>query len=336
MRAARAATARRRCSGSSAASAGASRSARCRGCSKWSAAYPQAPGADLDPDAPPLPVVTGAGRADLRLGRPGAPRRAARRPRPPGRPRPRPRPDARPARLAARHRRGEPRPRSRASSTTPVDLRRFRTNLHLRLDAEAFAEERWEGRRVRVGDAELVLLHPCERCAIPTRDPDTTRSGPSSCAGSRASTTRCSASTPVPSRPRPCASATRSRSPEAVSRAGGDPRRLACGGSAPARHADRPAARPRGAGPPRPLRAGEQVREQQHPDHGPQARGELRVARARPQQHDQHQNGTLPPSSQAARSSSFALRDLPRRAHHARVAVAVPHDDPARRRWFMT
>ncbi len=25
---------------------------------KWSAAYPQAPGADLDPDAPPLPVVT--------------------------------------------------------------------------------------------------------------------------------------------------------------------------------------------------------------------------------------------------------------------------------------
>ena len=60
----------------------------------------------------------------------------------------------------------------------PVDLRRFRTNLHLRLDADAFAEERWEGRRVRVGEAELELLHPCERCAIPTRDPDTTEKWP--------------------------------------------------------------------------------------------------------------------------------------------------------------
>ena len=55
----------------------------------------------------------------------------------------------------------------------PLDLRRFRTNLHLELDAAAFAEEGWEGRRLRVGDAELELLHPCERCAIPTRDPDT-------------------------------------------------------------------------------------------------------------------------------------------------------------------
>lgn len=55
----------------------------------------------------------------------------------------------------------------------PLDLRRFRTNIHVHLDAEPFAEEGWEGRRLRVGDAELELLHPCERCAIPTRDPDT-------------------------------------------------------------------------------------------------------------------------------------------------------------------
>jgi uncharacterized protein YcbX len=41
------------------------------------------------------------------------------------------------------------------------------------LDAPAFAEEEWEGRRLRIGDAELELLHPCERCVIPTRDPDT-------------------------------------------------------------------------------------------------------------------------------------------------------------------
>ena len=56
---------------------------------------------------------------------------------------------------------------------THLDLRRFRTNVHVELDAGAFAEERWEGGRLRVGGAELELLHPCERCVIPTRDPDT-------------------------------------------------------------------------------------------------------------------------------------------------------------------
>jgi uncharacterized protein YcbX len=55
-----------------------------------------------------------------------------------------------------------------------VDLRRFRTNIHVTLDAPAFAEEGWEGRRLAVGDVELELLHPCARCVIPTRDPDTT------------------------------------------------------------------------------------------------------------------------------------------------------------------
>ena len=54
-----------------------------------------------------------------------------------------------------------------------VDLRRFRTNVHVELDAEPFAELGWEGRRLRIGDAELDLLHPCARCAIVTRDPDT-------------------------------------------------------------------------------------------------------------------------------------------------------------------
>ncbi|MEA2340902.1 MAG: uncharacterized protein QOG11_979, partial [Solirubrobacteraceae bacterium] len=54
-----------------------------------------------------------------------------------------------------------------------LDLRRFRTNLHVALDAPAWAEHGWQGRRMRVGEAELELLHPCERCVIPTRDPDT-------------------------------------------------------------------------------------------------------------------------------------------------------------------
>jgi uncharacterized protein YcbX len=56
----------------------------------------------------------------------------------------------------------------------PLDLRRFRPNIHVQLDGPAYAEERWEGRRLQVGDTVLELLHPCERCVIPTRDPDTT------------------------------------------------------------------------------------------------------------------------------------------------------------------
>jgi len=60
-----------------------------------------------------------------------------------------------------------------------LDLRRFRTNIHVVLDdAEAYAEEGWERRRLRVGDVELQLLHPCVRCVIPTRDPDTTAKDP--------------------------------------------------------------------------------------------------------------------------------------------------------------
>jgi uncharacterized protein YcbX len=57
---------------------------------------------------------------------------------------------------------------------TALDLRRFRPNLHLELDAPAWAEHGWEGATVRFGGGVVVrLLHPCVRCAIPTRDPDT-------------------------------------------------------------------------------------------------------------------------------------------------------------------
>ena len=56
---------------------------------------------------------------------------------------------------------------------TELDLRRFRPNLHLELDAPAWAEHAWDGRTVRFeGGVVLRLLHPCVRCAIPTRDPD--------------------------------------------------------------------------------------------------------------------------------------------------------------------
>jgi uncharacterized protein YcbX len=61
---------------------------------------------------------------------------------------------------------------------TTVDLRRFRTNVHLDVDAEAFAEAGWEGKALRIGDAELELLHPCLRCSITARDPETNAKSP--------------------------------------------------------------------------------------------------------------------------------------------------------------
>jgi uncharacterized protein YcbX len=56
----------------------------------------------------------------------------------------------------------------------PVDLRRFRPNVHLDLDAPGWDELAWEGCELAfAGGVRLRLLHPCERCAIPTRHPDT-------------------------------------------------------------------------------------------------------------------------------------------------------------------
>ena len=66
----------------------------------------------------------------------------------------------------------------RAELGSDLDLRRFRTNVHVVLDAPAYAEEEWEGRELTIGDAAFRLLHPCERCVIPTRDPDTAQKFP--------------------------------------------------------------------------------------------------------------------------------------------------------------
>jgi uncharacterized protein len=60
----------------------------------------------------------------------------------------------------------------------PVDLRRFRTNVHVDLGDAAFAEAGWEGRRLRIGEAEVELLHPCVRCSMVARDPDTNAKSP--------------------------------------------------------------------------------------------------------------------------------------------------------------
>ena len=61
----------------------------------------------------------------------------------------------------------------------PIDLRRFRPNVHLELDAEPWAEFGWEGGEIVFeGGVRVRLLHPCERCAIPTRNPDTQEKWP--------------------------------------------------------------------------------------------------------------------------------------------------------------
>ncbi|MDQ5807313.1 MAG: MOSC domain-containing protein [Actinomycetota bacterium] len=60
----------------------------------------------------------------------------------------------------------------------PVDLRRFRPNIHVALDAEPFAESEWEGRTLRVGDAELHVASAADRCAITIHDPDTLEKAP--------------------------------------------------------------------------------------------------------------------------------------------------------------
>jgi uncharacterized protein YcbX len=144
----------------------------------WRAAYPFAPGAALRPEDPPVATVTGPdGRAwgwgDPRL------RHAL---------------EAdlqRPVRLRRDPRGLQDLERSVLVTTeasanaleaelgTRVDLRRFRPNVHLELDAPPFAERGWEGAALRLENGVVLrFLHPCMRCAIPTRDPDTQEKWP--------------------------------------------------------------------------------------------------------------------------------------------------------------
>jgi len=63
---------------------------------------------------------------------------------------------------------------------TPIDPRRWRTNLQLDLpDAPAWADLEWEAGALEFeGGVVLDLLHPCARCVIPTRDPKTAAKWP--------------------------------------------------------------------------------------------------------------------------------------------------------------
>ena len=132
------------------------------------------------PSTPPHAIVTEpAGVRALALGRPAPALGARARPRPPGAARARPRRHPGRAGHGARHRRGARSPRSRGSSPRTSTLRRFRTNLHLELDAEPWAELGWAGARSSSRAAcGSTVDGPCERCAIPTRDPDTQEKWP--------------------------------------------------------------------------------------------------------------------------------------------------------------
>jgi uncharacterized protein len=52
------------------------------------------------------------------------------------------------------------------------DRRRFRSNLVIE-GVDDLGEREWVGRRLRIGDAELVVREHCERCLVTTIDPDT-------------------------------------------------------------------------------------------------------------------------------------------------------------------
>ncbi len=53
-----------------------------------------------------------------------------------------------------------------------LDTRRFRLNIEL-AGSEAFEEDTWEGRAIRIGEALIRVGGPIPRCAVTTYDPDT-------------------------------------------------------------------------------------------------------------------------------------------------------------------
>lgn len=57
------------------------------------------------------------------------------------------------------------------NSPVPLDMRRFRPNVVVDGADEAFVEDGWK--RVRVGSVEMRFAEHCDRCVVPTVDPDT-------------------------------------------------------------------------------------------------------------------------------------------------------------------
>jgi uncharacterized protein len=139
----------------------------------WRAAYPFNLGAGLDPARPPFAIVTAPDGHSYRWGDP--------------RLRTKLEDDlGRPVRLLRDVEGVQDLRRSLLVTTQatldalgeeldgPIDLRRFRPNVHLELDAAAWEELAWEGAELEFsGGVRLRLLHPCVRCAILNRHPDT-------------------------------------------------------------------------------------------------------------------------------------------------------------------
>ncbi|HCG80222.1 MULTISPECIES: MOSC domain-containing protein [Thalassolituus] len=63
------------------------------------------------------------------------------------------------------------------AAQVPVDVRRFRPNIVIEGADIAFAERDWTRLTTNLGEV-LPLVKPCERCVIPTRDPDTLERSP--------------------------------------------------------------------------------------------------------------------------------------------------------------
>jgi uncharacterized protein YcbX len=58
-----------------------------------------------------------------------------------------------------------------------IDRRRFRANLYVE-GFEPEEEVSWLGRGILAGSARLEVVRRCDRCAVITRDPDTTMASP--------------------------------------------------------------------------------------------------------------------------------------------------------------
>lgn len=54
-----------------------------------------------------------------------------------------------------------------------LDVRRFRANFVVTAADETINEQDWIGKRLLIGETELVVDEPCERCMMITIDPDT-------------------------------------------------------------------------------------------------------------------------------------------------------------------
>lgn len=68
---------------------------------------------------------------------------------------------------------------SRIAGVDPLDPRRFRGNLLIVLEEdEPFAEERWIGKQLTIGDVVLQVNRTCDRCMYVNVDPDTLKQNP--------------------------------------------------------------------------------------------------------------------------------------------------------------